>query len=323
MAPGKPCILAFSPVLIVSELLLHGNRDLRMLILGCGYIGRLVARSYLDRGEPVIGVVRSEQSAKSLERDGIEAKAVDLAAASLAGLPLAGERIFHFAPPPGQGVEDLHTRRLAAELARRDEAKHLVYISTTGIYGDCAGAWVDETRAPLPAADRARRRWDAEQTLRRWSEAGSGELIILRVGGIYGPGRLPLERIRQGLPLVREEEAPFSNRIHAEDLARICVAAMDRGPNGAVYNVCDGHPTTMTDYFFRVADRAGLPRPPVIPLIEAESQLSPSMMSYMRESRRLSNRRMLQELGVELRFPTLEEGLRDCLPGIETPDERA
>jgi nucleoside-diphosphate-sugar epimerase len=137
--------------------------------------------------------------------------------------------------------------------------------------------------------------------------------VILRVAGIYGPGRLPLERIRKGLPLVREEDAPYSNRIHADDLVAVCIAAMKHGPAGSVYNVCDGHPSTMTDYFFRVADEAGLTRPPVISLEDAQGTLSPGMMSYMRESRRLSNRRMLEELGVRLRFPSLEEGLRNCI----------
>ncbi len=210
-------------------------------------------------------------------------------------------------------MEDPGTRRLVSAFARTGHPKRLVYMSTTGVYGDCEGAWVDETRPPCPSVDRARRRWDAEQTLRGWSIRSGSELVILRVAGIYGSGRLPLERIRRALPLVREKESPFSNRIHAKDLVRVCIAAMDRGPGGAVYNVCDGSPSTMTDYFFQIADGAGLPRPPVISLEEAEGQLSPGMMSYMLESRRLSNRRLLEELGIELRFPNLAAGLRDCL----------
>jgi len=284
-----------------------------MLILGCGHIGRRVARHYLDRGVPVLGVVRSSESAVSLETDGIPAIALDLGYARAAELPAAGERVFHFAPPPGLGVEDPHTRRFVSELSHQSSPTRVVYISTTGVYGDCDGAWVDETNPPCPTVDRARRRWDAEQTLRGWRIVSGGELLILRVAGIYGPGRLPLERIRRGLPLVREEEAPFSNRIHVDDLVRVCIAAMEIGPDGAVYNVCDGEPSTMTDYFFRIADRAELPRPPVVSLDEAEGQISPGMMSYMRESRRLTNRRMLEELGIELRFPNLEAGLRDCL----------
>lgn len=282
-----------------------------MLIIGCGYIGRRVAQRYLDQGDSILGVTRSVERAEALIGEGIRARALDLATDSLFELPTAGAAVFHFAPPPARGVEELHTRRLAAAFARNGHPRRVVYISTTGVYGDCGGAWVDETWPPRPVVDRARRRWDAEQVLRRWSLESGGELVILRVAGIYGPDRLPLERIRQGLPLVREEEAPWSNRVHADDLVTACAAAMERGADGAVYNVCDGSPSTMTDYFFRVADAAGLPRPPVVPLAEAAEALSPGMMSYMSESRRLSNRRLVEELGVRLRYPTLADGLRD------------
>lgn len=283
-----------------------------LLIIGCGYVGRRLARHYRALGQEVLGVTRTAASAAELERDGIPACACDLDSDALTGLPLAGARVFHLAPPPARGVEDRHTRRLVAAFAHAAPSR-LVYISTTGVYGDCDGAWVDETWPTRPTADRARRRWDAEQTLRAWSRKSGAALVILRVAGIYGPGRLPLERIRQGLPLVREEEAPYSNRIHADDLVAACTAAMERGIDGAVYNVCDGAPTTMTDYFFRVADAAGLPRPPVIPLAEAGEALSPGMLSYMSESRRLSNRRMIEELGVSLSYPTLDEGLRSAV----------
>ena len=283
-----------------------------MLILGCGYIGRRLARRYLDCGDRVLGVVRSEQSATGLERAGIPACVCDLAVDDLSALPLGGARVFHCAPPPIRGTEDLHTRRLVAAFARGGNPQRIVYLSTTGVYGDCGGAWVDETWPARPNAERAWRRWDAEERLRRWSRATGGELVVLRVAGIYGPGRLPLERIRRGLPLVREEEAPFSNRVHADDLVEACVAAMDRARAGGLYNVCDGNPTSMTDYFYRVADWAGLPRPPVLSLDAARGELSAGMMSYMSESRRLSNRRLAEELGVTPRFPTLDEGLRSC-----------
>jgi nucleoside-diphosphate-sugar epimerase len=284
-----------------------------ILILGCGYIGRQVARRYLERGDSVLGVVRSTTSAAALEADHIAALPRDLAANDLGDLPFADAKVFHFAPPPGRGVEDLHTRRLVSVFDRVGQPRRLVYISTTGVYGDCGGAWVDESRPPQPAADRARRRWDAEQVLRRWARASSRELVVLRVAGIYGPGRLPLERIRQQLPLVREEEAPYSNRIHADDLVDACIAAMEGAAATGVYNVCDGHPTTMTDYFQRVADAAGMPRPPLLSMREADEQLSAGMMSYMHESRRLSNRRLREELGVTLRYPTLAEGLKASL----------
>jgi nucleoside-diphosphate-sugar epimerase len=284
-----------------------------MLILGCGYVGERLARHYLRRGRQVTGLVRSEASRASLAAEGIRAVARDLGTDSLADLAFAGEQVFHLAPPPSDGGQDPQTRRLVSAFSRTGNPSRVVYLSTTGVYGDCGGAWVDESRPPAPVADRARRRWDAEQALGEWSRETGGELVVLRVAGIYGPGRLPLQRIRRGLPLVAEEEAPYSNRVHVEDLVTACAAAMERGENGRVYNVCDGSPTTMTDYFFRVADAAGLPRPPVLSMADAAEALSAGMLSYMRESRRLSNRRMREELGVTLRYPDLTVGLPACL----------
>jgi len=301
-----------------------------MIIIGCGYVGRLVASALLDQGEAVTGVVRGEESARAIAALGAEALRLDLeqddldvlCRAGRAAKHSAGERMFHFAPPPGQGVEDPGTARLLDFFARRGNPRRLVYISTTGVYGDCDGAWVDETRPVNPRAERSLRRWDAEQQLRRWSRASAAELVILRVAGIYACDRLPIERIRSAQPVVEVDEAPWSNRIHADDLVEVCLAAMDRGPNGGLYNVCDGDPSTMTDYFCRIADAAGLPRPPQIPLAEAPGQVSAGMLSYLRESRRLSNRRMLDELGVRLRFPTLADGLDACFRAGGRPKAR-
>jgi nucleoside-diphosphate-sugar epimerase len=284
-----------------------------MLILGCGYVGIRLAKHYLAQGERVRGLVRSHSGLARLAAMKVPGLRCDLACDDLSGLPLAGESVFHLVPPPGSGVLDLHTRRLVAAFARAGQPRRVVLVSTTGVYGDCQGAWVDESWPIRPVADRAHRRWDAEQRLRRWSGETGGELAIVRVAGIYGMGRLPLERIHQGLPLVRTEEAPYTNRIHVADLVSVLAAAMERGESGAVYNACDGHPTTMTDYFLAIADAAGLPRPPLISMAEAADQLSAGMLSYLAESRRLSNRRLLDCLGVRLRYPTLADGLRDIL----------
>lgn len=283
------------------------------LIIGCGYVGTRLARQYLGQGDIPQGVVATEQSRLRLDAAGIVGRRLNIDSDDLGALQAKGVRLFLMAPPTAAGATDTRTRRLVEAFLRHGQPRRILYISTTGVYGDCGGDWVDETRPARPAVDRARRRWDAEQVLRGWSLASGAELIILRVAGIYGPGKLPLERIRRRLPLVRPEDAPWSNRIHVDDLVSACIAAMERGRNGAVYNVCDGHPSTMTDYFFRVADAVGLERPPVIPLAEAEARLSAGMMSYMRESRRLSNRKMCEDLGIELRFPTLTAGLTDCI----------
>jgi nucleoside-diphosphate-sugar epimerase len=283
------------------------------LIVGCGYLGRAVASAYLEQGLSVTGLVRSPESADKLRALGARAAVADLDASPLPDLPLESADLFNFCPPPAAGDEDSRVQRLIEEFSRQGGPRRIVHLSTTGVYGDCGGQWVDETRPVGPVAARAKRRMDGERRLREWRERSGGELVILRVAGIYGPGKLPLERLRQGLPLIRESEAPFSNRIHVADLVRVCVAAMERGGDGEIYNVSDGHPTTMTDYFNRLADTVGLPRPPLISLAEGEQQLSAGMMSYMRESRRLDNRKMLRELGVKLQYPTLAQGLPVCL----------
>ncbi|MEW7979215.1 MAG: SDR family oxidoreductase [Candidatus Sedimenticola endophacoides] len=287
------------------------------IIIGCGEVGRRVADHYLRAGASVAGLVRSAPGRAALRERGIAALEGDLDRPLAGGLRIDGRRLFHFAPPPREGVLDTRVAHLIDALQAQAGPRRLVHISTTGVYGDCGGAWVDEQRQPRPLAPRARRRWDAEQRLRRWREAGGGELVILRVAGIYGPGKLPLERLRKGLPVVRGQEAPYTNRIHIEDLARVCVAAMERGRDGEVYNVSDGHPGTMSDYFDRVADHFALPRPPRIGMAEGADALSPGMMSYMAESRRLDNRKMLRELGVELAFPDLEAGLAGLDPERE------
>lgn len=288
-----------------------------MLIFGCGYLGRRVAARYLENGIGVTGIVRRQDSAERLQAEGVTPLVADLDRPPLSAVPLAGNSLFYFVPPLAEGNEDPRVTTLAQALRLQGTPRRLVYLSTTGVYGDCGGEWVDESRPVAPKVPRARRRWHAEQTLRSWSDASGCELIVLRVAGFYGPGRLPLERLKQHLPLVREEEAPFTNRIHVDDLVSVCMAAMENGGAGEVYNVSDGQPSTMTDYFDRIADLAGLPRAPKIPFDDAREQLSRGMLSYMQESRRLRNTKMLVELGVDLRFPDLAAGLADCFARAE------
>jgi len=286
----------------------------KILIVGCGYVGRHVAALEQAQGAKVMGLARSAQSAQRLLASGIEPVPGDLdGPASLRGVPAAGTLLYYFAPPPAVGVSDPRMEALTAALTPPDLPSRVVLISTTGVYGDCRGEWVTEERPPNPQVDRARRRLAAETTLRRWGKARDVPIIILRVPGIYGPGKLPEKRLRKGLPMLREEDAPFSNRVHIDDLARACVAAGYRGRSGGVYHISDGHPTTMTDFFYKVADALGVPRPPAITLEEARKQLGPGMLSYLAESKRLDNRRMRAELGVEPRYPDLASGLASCV----------
>lgn len=223
-----------------------------------------------------------------------------------------GQTIFYFAPPPPNGVLDTRMQSFLEGFTLSGQPTRIVYISTTGVYGNCSGNWIDETQLANPQVDRARRRRHAEQLLQGWRAITGGELVILRVGGIYGPGKLPLTRLQKGLPMIAEEHAPWTNRIHADDLAQVCVAAMARGIDGEIYNVCDGTPGNMTHYFNRVADLAGLQRPPLIGMEQALDALSPGLLSYLSESRRISNKKMLDQLSIKLRYPTLEDGLPSC-----------
>jgi len=284
-----------------------------VFIIGCGDIGRRVAQLWQARDVPVTGLVRSDASLLQLRQQGITPVQADLDdPASLAPLPDANALLYYFAPPPATGTTDPRMQHFLASMTPERLPARIVYISTSGVYGDHQGGRVDEDTPPNPNVDRARRRLDAEQQLRRFGQAHDVAIVILRVGGIYGPGRLPEQRIRAGLPLLHEDLAPPTNRIHAEDLARIALAAARRGRPDGIYNVSDGCNGNMTAYFNTVADFLGLPRPPTIGWDEAQQQLSPGMLSYLTESRRMDVRRLRDELGIELRYPDLASGLASC-----------
>ena len=285
-----------------------------VVIVGCGDVGRRVGRLWREAGIPVTGVARREATLAAMARHGIRAHQADLdTPQTLTDLPVADALLYHFAPPPPRGQTDPRLANLLAALAPGNRPRRIVLLSTSGVYGDHGGGRVDESTPPAPGTDRGRRRLDAERRVRRFGETTGVETIILRVGGIYGPGRLPEKRLRERLPMVPPEQAPITNRIHVDDLARVCLAAARRGRDGAIYNVCDGHDGNMTEYFDAVADFLGLPRPPRIDRREAERILSAGMVSYLRESRRLDNRRMREELGVELQYPDLARGLAACV----------
>ena len=283
-------------------------------IVGCGDVGSRVARACLESGDRVVGWIRSATSLERLASAGIPGVQVDLDEPS-SPIPAVCERqLYYFAPPPSTGQADPRVARLIESFRESGSPHRVVYLSTTGVYGDCGGAWVDESWPLSPTVDRARRRFDAETRWRVWSEESGGELVILRVAGIYGPGKLPVKRLQSGQPMVGEEDSPITNHIHVLDLVQICRAAMQRGGNGEVYNVSDGHPGSMTGYFNQVADFLQLPRPPVISREEAQRQLSPGMLSYLRESRRLDNRKLLSALQIQLKYPNLAAGLPACMP---------
>jgi nucleoside-diphosphate-sugar epimerase len=282
-----------------------------VFIAGFGDIGRRVAALWQAGGGEVAALVRTP-------RDPVGCRTVpgDLDhPETLCHVPCDGAILFHFAPPSPSGFADTRTAHLL-EVLEEAPPRRIVYISTSGVYGDCKGAWVRESRPVCPGNDRSRRRVDAERQLAAFARRHTLPLVILRVPGIYGPGRLPLERLRRGEPVVCPDEAPWSNRIHADDLALIAVrAGRDDAPAG-IYNISDDQPTSMTDYLYQLADTAGLPRPACVSLAEAQRISSPRMREYLDESRRLDNWRMKTVLGVRLRYPTLAAGLPVALGGL-------
>ena len=282
-----------------------------IFIIGCGYVGTLIAQKWGKNNRSVAALARSADSAVKLQALGIEPHCGDLDDAdSLNGLPVASSTLYYLAPPPASAHIDSRMRHLVAALDGNAPPAHIIYISTSGVYGDTGGEWVTEQSPLNPEADRARRRVDAETVLSDWCDKNRVPLTILRVAGIYGPDKLPIKRLEKGTPALRQEECGYTNRIHEEDLLTICIKAAGRGEGTTLYNVSDGHPGTMTDYLFAVADALGLPRPPTVTMEEAKWVLTPAMISYLSESRRLDNSKLLRELDVELKYPTLAEGLR-------------
>ena len=284
---------------------------------GCGYVGCQVAFRELADGGAVGALVRRASSAADLKALGIDARNADLDRLPPGSLPdLKGRVLYWFAPPPAQDRVDT---RLAAGLAAVRpglEPDRIVLISTTGVYGDCGGEWVDESRPVNPKSDRGHRRVNAEETLQKWCDDRGVLSVILRVPGIYGPGKLPLERLRAGQPVLAPQASPWSNRVHAHDLVESCLAAARIGDPAPVYNISDGNPSTMTDFFFEVADALGLPRPPVVSRAEQKQALSAGMRSYLAESKRIDNSLMKTHLGVVPRYPDLATGLAGLGRGV-------
>lgn len=282
----------------------------RLLVLGCGDIARRAMPAFLERWR-VTALARSPDEALSAR--GVEIVVGDLdRIETLSVLSRGFERVIHFAPPPEAGARDLRTMNAIGALsAAAILPERFVYISTSGVYGDCSGARVTEERAVDPQTDRARRRRDAERALLEWSGKADVRVALLRVPGIYAADRLPLARLRQGTPVLRAEDDVYTNHIHADDLAAACVAALECTLPSAVYNVCDDSEMKMGDYFDLVADRFALPRPPRIARTQARELIPAPLLSFMSESRRLVNARMKRDLGVRLRYPTVFEGVPD------------
>ncbi|MBS0343822.1 MAG: SDR family oxidoreductase [Proteobacteria bacterium] len=289
----------------------------RVLIVGCGDVGLRAARLLAGRVR-LLALTSSPARVPQLRAAGLTPIVADLDdPASLQRLAGLADRVLHLAPPPrvesGAWWRDARTASLVRTLQRRSAPLSLVYGSTSGVYGDCQGERIDETRAVRPDTPRAHRRVDAERAV-RWLGRSSGVAArVLRIPGIYAPDReggTPRERLSRGTPVLQREDDVYTNHIHADDLARACVLALWRGGPQRIYHVSDDSELLMGDYFDLAADLYGMPRPPRLGRSDAQGQLPLQLLSFMGESRRLDNARMKRELRLRLRYPRVEEGLR-------------
>jgi nucleoside-diphosphate-sugar epimerase len=283
-----------------------------LLIVGCGDVGLRVAKLLAGRWR-LLALTSEPKRMCALREAGVMPLIGNLDEPStlqrLAGL---AETVLHLAPPAPHGCSDARTMHLLQAFARKARVQRIVYGSTTGVYGDCNGARFDETRRANPQTDRARRRVDAEQRLRWYGCALRARVTLLRIPGIYARDRIggdPRERLARGTPVLVAGDDVYTNHIHADDLARACAAALTRGLPQRAVHVCDDTDMKMGDYFDLAADLCGLPRPPRISARQAAEQLAPASLSFMRESRRLSNRRLKRELRLRLRHATVADGL--------------
>ena len=288
-----------------------GHSDETPIIVGCGFLGKYLADLSLTQQQTPLCIVRSNESLNSLLACGHNTQLIDLDNVSgPVEISLQHQNVYYLAPPSSIDNCDYRIDRFLA-LCKANLPNKIVYISTSGVYGDCGGDWVDETHPLAPKSERAKRRVYAEQAIKSFCRSHSTTYVILRVGGIYGPGRLPLHRLKN-ITVVCPEDAPYSNRIHVSDLANICYLAMTSQVENEVINVADGHATTMTDYYYQIADFAGQARPPCVPISQAKDKLPASMLSFINDSRRLSTQKMQELLDVDIKFPTLTAGLENC-----------
>ena len=286
---------------------------LNISIVGCGYIGKKVANRLPAIGEAAECYVHSQRSKENCESLGLSVHLLELDSSECANEWQSKEEniIAYFVPPPRYGVTDTRIANFISVLKNSHKLPHkIVLISTTGVYGDCKGEWIDETRAVNPQADRAHRRLSAERQLQQFCKLKDIKCIIFRVPGIYAMDKLPIERISSGEPIVQAIDSGYTNRIHADDLTEFCIEALTRNVKSGIYNCCDGHPSTMNDYFMCVADALKLERPKEISLQQAKEELSAGMLSYLAESKRISNNKLLDNFTTKLKYPNLQSALQ-------------
>ncbi len=282
----------------------------QVFIAGCGYIGERVAKLLQAEGSDVTCLVRTEKGQEKLQSAGFKVAAWNLD--SFEGAPeieLAGKTVLYFVPPQGGGTVDLRARNFLRLLTGMNPPARLVYASATTVYSGAWGERVTEESETVPTTAMGKRRLDAERQFLEYGKESGTEIVILRISGIYGAGRLPLMQVSQGQPVLRIEESGPSNRIHADDLATICIAAARGAESGEIFNVSDNNPCSMTEYFNAVADLLEKPRQPQVTMEEAHRVMTPLMLSYVSHSQIVDSGKLFRRLGIKLKYPTTREGL--------------
>lgn len=291
-------------------------KSAKTLIVGCGDVGTRLFRYLTESGvssDSIIALVRSDESAQNLIELGGQVVQYDFDNEILEEQNniSACEEIYYFVPPQLEGQQDNRSQRFIQLLTSSNTTnKRVVLISTTGVYGDCDGEVVTEKTPINPTSERSQRRADMERQWLTFAENTNSMLSILRVPGIYSFSRLPRKRIESGVPVVDPQQCGYTNRIHADDLAMICAKVMRQQEHSDIYNVSDGHPGKISQYFLDVADFLELPRPPIVSMEEGEKMISTGMMSYLKESRRIDNTKIIKQFNLKLSYPDYTEGMR-------------
>jgi len=291
----------------IHQMKQHFNQP-RLLIIGCGDVGQRML-PILVKSHKVYVLTSQTEKLPLFRQAGAHPLFGNLDDQStLNRLSQIADTVIHLAPPNPNGTTDVRTKSLIQALSKGRRVRRFIYISTTGVYGDCGGQLISETQAVQPQNLRAVRRVDAERQLRAWAIQQGVSVVILRVPGIYAGNRLPVERLQKGTPALLESEDVFTNHIHADDLARLTILSMYRASPQRVINACDNSDLKMADYFDLVADKMKLPKPPRVDKEKLKTMVSPQLLSFMQESRRISNAR-LQEIGFKFLYPTVQDFL--------------
>jgi len=291
----------------IHQMKQHFNQP-RLLIIGCGDVGQRMLPILVKSHKVYVLTTQTEKLTVFRQAGAVPIYGNLDDRSTLDRLSQIADTVIHLAPPNPSGQSDLRTKSLIQALSKGRRVRRFIYISTTGVYGDCGGQLISETQAVQPQNLRAVRRVDAERQLRAWAVQQGVSVVILRVPGIYAGNRLPVERLQKGMPALLESEDVFTNHIHADDLARLTILSMYRASSQRVINACDDSDLKMADYFDLVADKMNLPKPPRVDKETLKTMVSPQLLSFMQESRRISNTR-LQEIGFQFLYPTVQDFL--------------